>query len=158
MKDITRPPAKRALASVDKPPTAPPVAKPKKITKKVASAIDAMVSGQCKDITAAAEKAGLARETLSRALNKPHVAEHMRQKVVKALAIGAARAGATKLELLDSANEMVRDRASSFVLGLADIAPASTPSVSVSVEIRAGYVIDLSEPGEAPAMRTIAHE
>jgi hypothetical protein len=39
----------------------------------------------------------------------------MRAKVVKYLALNAARAGATKVELLDSANEMVRDRASSRV-------------------------------------------
>jgi hypothetical protein len=87
-----------------------------------------MVSGECKKISEAAEKVGLARESLSRALNKPHIAEHMRTKVVRSLALAAARAGATKVELLDSSNEMVRDRASSFVLGLADIAPATTPS------------------------------
>jgi hypothetical protein len=69
----------------------------------------------------------------------------------KQLAIAAARAGAVKGELLDSDNEMVRDRASTFVLGLADIAPASAPSLSVNLEIRAGYVIDISpEPGERP--------
>ena len=38
-----------------------------------------------------------------------------------------------------------RDRASTFVLGLADIAPASAPSLSVNLEVRAGYVIDLSD-------------
>jgi hypothetical protein len=46
------------------------------------------------------------------------------EKVSRHLAIMAARAGAVKGELLDSANEMVRDRSSSFVLGLAGIAPA----------------------------------
>jgi hypothetical protein len=34
--------------------------------------------------------------------------------------------------LLDSDNEMVRDRASTFVLGLADIAPASAPALSAA--------------------------
>jgi DNA-binding phage protein len=41
----------------------------------VRAAIDAMVSGDCKKISEAAEKVGLARESLSRALSKPHVAE-----------------------------------------------------------------------------------
>jgi hypothetical protein len=49
------------------------------------------------------------------------------------------------VELLDSDSEIVRDRASSFVLGLAGIQPVGTPSVSLNLEIRAGYVIDLSD-------------
>ena len=105
---------------------------------------------------ATAAKVGLARESLSRALSTPHVAEHLRQKVLRHLAIHAARAGATKTELLDSASEIVRDRASSFVLGLAGIQPATTPSVSVNLGIKAGYVIDLSDD-PPPAMRTIPH-
>jgi hypothetical protein len=38
--------------------------------------------------------------------------------------------------LLDSDSEIARDRASSFVLGLAGIQPASTPSVSLNLEIK----------------------
>jgi hypothetical protein len=154
MEKITPVPAKRALAAVDTPPSAPPVESPKRISKKVMAAIDALVGGDCKTITEAADKAGLARESLSRALAKPHIAEHLRSKVVKYLALQAARAGAVKGELLDSANEMVRDRASTFVLGLAGIQPATSPALNVNIEIRAGYVIDLSE--DPPPMRTIS--
>jgi hypothetical protein len=100
-----------------------------------------LVSGQCKQITQAAERVGLARESLGRALDKPHVAEYLRQKVLRHLATQAARAGAVKGELLDSDNEMVRDRASTFILGLADIAPATAPALNVNLEIKAGYVI-----------------
>ena len=158
MKDIT--PAKRALAAIDNPPPATDAAgAPRRISKRVKAAIDLMVSGECKKITEAAEKVGLARESLSRALSKPHVAEHMRQKVVRSLAIAATRAGATKVELLDSANEMVRDRASSFVLGLAGIQPAASPSLNINVEVRAGYVIDLSDdPPIAIPHSTIEHK
>ena len=153
-------PAKRALAALDQPAPAD-IGPPKRISKKVRAAIDAMVSGDCKKICEAAAKVGLARESLSRALSTPHVAEHLRQKVLRHLAIHAARAGATKTELLDSASEIVRDRASSFVLGLAGIQPASNPSVSVNLNVQAGYIIDVSpEPGEVietPSMRTIPH-
>src|ERR1019366_834589 len=124
---------------------------PRRISKKVRRAIDLMVTGDCKKICDAAAKVGLARESLSRALSTPHVAEHLRQKVLRHLAIHAARAGATKTELLDSANELVRDRASSFVLSLAGIQPATNPSISVNLDIRAGYVIDLSDD-RPPAM------
>jgi hypothetical protein len=145
MEKITPPmPAKRALAVLDIPTPAEPV-KALRITDKVRRAIDLMVSGECKQINETAEKVGLARESLSRALSKPHVAEHLRQQTARRLAIAAARAGATKVDLLDSSNEMARDRASTFVLGLAGIAPAATPSVSLNLEIRAGYVIDLTD-------------
>ena len=149
MENITPPmPAKRALAALDQPAPAG-AGPPKRISKKVRAAIDAMVSGDCKKISEAAAKVGLARESLSRALSTPHVAEHLRQKVLRHLAIHAARAGATKVDLLDSSNEMARDRASTFVLGLAGIQPATNPSVSLNLDIRAGYIVDLSpEPGE----------
>jgi hypothetical protein len=153
-------PAKRALAALDQPAPAD-IGPPKRISPKVRAAIDAMVSGECKNITEAGAKVGLARESLSRALSTPHIAEHLRQKVMRHLAIHAARAGATKVELLDSSNEMARDRASTFVLGLAGIQPATNPSVSVNLNVQAGYIIDVSpEPSEVietPAMRTIPH-
>jgi hypothetical protein len=149
MENITPPmPSKRALAALDQTATAEPVNKALRITNKVRRAIDLMVSGECKQINETAEKVGLARESLSRALNKPHIAEHLRQQTARRLAIAAARAGATKVDLLDSSNEMARDRASTFVLGLAGIAPAASPSVNINIEAKAGFVIDISEPGE----------
>jgi hypothetical protein len=102
--------------------------KPKRISAKVRIAIDAMVEGTAKTVTAAAEHADLSLEHLSRELGKPHITEHLRQKVKRSLAVGAARAGKTKLDLLDSPNEMVRDRASSFVLGLIGIVPDASPA------------------------------
>jgi hypothetical protein len=140
-----RTPARRALAVLDTPPMPEAAIPARRISAKVRSGIDAMITGDCKTIKDAAAKAGLSREHFTRELSKPHIAEHLRQKVLRSLAIAAARAGAVKGELLDSDNEMVRDRASTFVLGLADIAPASTPSLSVNIEMRAGYVIDLSD-------------
>ena len=125
MKNTTLP-SKRALAVLDEPPLTDGTAH-KRVSKKVTAAIDKMVSGECRTIADAAEQVGLARESLSRALSRPHVAELMRTKVLRSLAIAATRAGATKVELLDSANEMVRDRASSFVLGLAGIKPSKLP-------------------------------
>ncbi len=84
MEKITPPgtPAKRALFAFDNPAPAEPLP-PRRISKKVRAAIDAMVSGDCKKIKDAAEKVGLARESLSRALSTPHVAEHLRQKVLR---------------------------------------------------------------------------
>ena len=159
MKNVTPPgtpaPAKRALAALDNPAPAEPLPQGR-ISKKLRAAIDAMVNGDCKSIREAAEKVGLVRESLSRALSKPHVAQHLREKVLRHLAIAAARAGSTKVELLDSANEMVRDRASTFVLGLADIQPATNPSVNVNIGVRAGFVIDLRDDPSDDAMRIVS--
>jgi hypothetical protein len=143
MKNITpSTPANRALAVLDTPAQPDAAIPARRISAKVRSGIDAMVTGDCKTIKDAAEKAGLSREHFTRELSKPHIAEHLRQKVLRSLAIAAARAGAVKGELLDSDNDMVRDRASTFVLGLADIAPASAPALSVNLEMRAGYILD----------------
>jgi len=60
--------------------------KMKRISTKVRAAIDLMVSGKWKKIVDAAREVGRARESLSRALRKPHIAEHMRQRVLKTLA------------------------------------------------------------------------
>jgi len=127
-------PAKRALAVLDTPKPAEPLPA-RRISAKVRRGIEAMVTGDSKTIQDAAEKAGLSREHFTRELAKPHITEHLRQRVLKTLAIQAARAGAVKGELLDSQNEMVRDRASSFVLGLAGPRPRPhrpLPSISRS--------------------------
>jgi DNA invertase Pin-like site-specific DNA recombinase len=81
------PPAKRALRALIKP--AGEAEPNRRISAKVRTGIDAMVSGQCKTIKEAAEKAGLSREHFTRELSKPHIAEHLRQKVSRHLAIMA---------------------------------------------------------------------
>jgi hypothetical protein len=67
----------------DQLPTIPD--KRRRITHKVRKAIGAMVAGEAKTITDAAEKAGLSREHLSRELSKPHVATYLQEKVARSL-------------------------------------------------------------------------
>jgi len=142
----------------DRPTTAP--GKPRRISKSVRRAVELIAEKKAKGggmtIIEAAAKVGLSREHLGRELQKPHVAELMLQKVKRALAFAAAHAGQTKIALLDSDSEIVRDRSSSFILGLAGIQPAANPSVALNVEIKAGYVIDLSDPGPATSMRIVS--
>lgn len=126
--------------------------KPKPISAKVRAAIDAMVADTAKTITDAAAVAGISREHLSRELSKPHVAEHMRQKIKRTLVVGAARAGATKLALLDSSNEMVRDRASSYVLGLIGVVPEAAASAAPSGIASPGVVIQIITHDPRPPM------
>ncbi|HEV2159565.1 hypothetical protein [Bradyrhizobium sp.] len=133
--------------------------KPKPISAKVRAAIDAMVAGDARTITDAAVKAGISREHLSRELSKPHVTEHLRQKIKRSLAVGAARAGATKLALLDSPNEMVRDRASSYVLGLIGIVPEASPVDRSAAQLPGFQIVIVPPPGiTAGAPRVIGPE
>jgi hypothetical protein len=151
-----RTPANRALAAVAAGPPAEPLDKKMRIIAKVRRAIDLLARGECKTIKEAAEQAGLARESLSRALGRPHVVEYMRQRAVRTIQMAAGRAAEVKAELLDCGDSMARDRASTFVLGTAGIGPATAPSLSINLEIRAGYVIDLSDTHAPPApMRVI---
>jgi hypothetical protein len=83
-------PAPRALAAVKAGPPTEPIDKKLRITKKVQRAIDLMATGDCKKICEAAEKVGPARESLSRALGKPHVVEHMRQRALRTIQMAAA--------------------------------------------------------------------
>jgi AraC-like DNA-binding protein len=129
-------------------------AQPKRITKKIRAAVDALVHGDAKSITEAAEQAGLSRSHLSRELGKPHISAFLRDKVARNLHLNSAKAGATKVQLLDSANEMVRHRASSFILGLAGIRPEAAPAVNINLEIKAGYVIGLSDDPPPSARET----
>jgi hypothetical protein len=69
----------------------------------------------------------------------------MRQRVVRSLSMASARAGAVKVALLDGASEYVRDNASTFVLGLAGIKPETSPTISLNIEVKASYVMDLSD-------------
>jgi hypothetical protein len=97
-------PANRALAMLNTAPPTEPVTKAMRITNKVRRAVDLLVNGECKQITEAAARVGLARESLGRALARPHVAEHMRQKVIKRLNL----AGAVKPLAAGAAHPAVR--------------------------------------------------
>ena len=55
------------------------------------------------------------------------------------------RASARLVDLVDAGSEHVSLDATKHLLGVAGIAPAQSPQVSVNIELKAGYVIDLSE-------------
>jgi phage terminase small subunit len=124
----------------------------------VREAIDHYVSGRARTITAAAKKAGLSREYLSRSLSQPHVAAFLRDKASRVVALGAGRAAARLNQLLDSKSEHVSLDAAKFSLGVAGIKPASDAQVSVNIDIKAGYVIDLREHGDERPMKVVNAE
>lgn len=135
-----------------------PEPKRRPISRKVVKAIELMLGGQAKNITEAAAQIGIPRETLSRNLSRPDIAEQIRQKASKALIMAAARASAVKIDLLESDNAIVRDRATSFILGMIGIAPQQSQSaVNINLAV-AGYIIDIAERPERPMIDVTADE
>jgi hypothetical protein len=124
--------------------------KMRKPPQKVRAAIEALVTGQCRTITAAAKKVGLSRERLSRAFSEPHNAEALRTRAAREVAMSSGRAAARLSQLIDSTSQKVALDATKFALGVAGIKPASDPvSVNVGVAV-AGWIISLEERDDPP--------
>jgi hypothetical protein len=153
-------PARTALAAVKAGPPVEPIDKALRISAKVRRAIELLATGKCKTQLEAAEAIGITRETLCRSLAKPHIIEHLRQRAVRTIAMAAGRAAEVKVELLDGPDSMVRDRSSTFILATAGIGPQPAGSINLNVEIKAGYVIDLTDhdprPGADGGMRIVS--
>jgi hypothetical protein len=126
-------------------PAIPRTAKLRKPPPRVRAAIEALVTGQVRTITAAAKKVGLTRERLSRAFSELHNAEALRTRAAREVALSSGRAAARLNQLIDSTSQRVALEATKFSLGVAGIAPANSPQVSINLDLKAGYVIDLSE-------------
>lgn len=136
----------------------PKPVKTKPISKRVIHAVQLLVTGECKTIKAAAEQANLSREGLSKALSKVHVASYLEQQTRVALSRSQAPAAATLIRLAtDAASEHVQKDAAIHLLNIAGHKPRQDAQVSVNVQVKAGFVIDLSEP-DKPAAMTIEHE
>ena len=132
-------------------------AKMRKPPPKVRAAIEALVTGQVRTITAAAKKVGLTRERLSRAFSEPHNAEALRTRAAREVSLSAGRASARLNQLIDSTSQRVALEATKYSLQVAGIRPAPD-NVSVNVGIQlAGYVIDLTgrKPGAGAPVKTV---
>jgi hypothetical protein len=105
----------------------------------------------------AAKQAGLSEFHLSRELQKPQIRVFMERYARETIAKGVLRASARMVELLDAGSEHVSLDASKHIAAIAGIKPAADAQVSVNIDIKAGYVIDLTdEPKRGPEhMRTV---
>src|SRR5580704_10464882 len=118
----------------------------RRVSPRVRHAIDLLLSGQCRLKKDAAAKAKLTPERLSRALKESHVLEYVQAQTRVLLAQSQAPAAATMLRLLDQAkSEHVQKDVAIHLLGINGHKPAAEPAALVNINIRAGYVIDLSD-------------
>jgi hypothetical protein len=109
-----------------------------------------LLSDPAIEITDIAEKVQLSRERVSRALGEPHVTAYIQRRASRKVARLAAKGAARMEQLLAKAkSEQVQYRAAEFVLEASGIARANQPQVNVNIDVKAGYVIDLSPADEA---------
>ena len=118
--------------------------RPKRISKQLAAALKLIEDGAVASIQAAATRVGFHPSYLYEALRKPHVQAFLAQKKRQNLAAAALRGSQRALELVDSPSEKTSIDAVRLVLGIDGFHADAAPRVSVAVDIRAGYVIDLS--------------
>jgi hypothetical protein len=71
--------------------------------------------------------------------------------------LSSGRAAARLNQLIDSTSQRVALEATKFSLGVAGIKPAADAQVNVNIDVKAGYVIDLSEPGQ-PEQKIVSGE
>lgn len=128
----------------------PKPARKGRISKRLAKAIQLIITGACSTQKAAAERAGLNESYFSEALQKPHVQVFVARQTRSTIASGQMRAGARLISLIDAGSEHVSLDASKHVLGIAGIKPDADAAVNVNIDLRAGWILDLSErPSES---------
>lgn len=125
----------------------PAPARPPRIPHRVRHAVELILTGACSTQKAAAERAGITPEWLSKALRNPATQAFIARRTRETIATGQMRASARLVELVDASSEHVSLDASKHVLAIAGIAPADSGrgAVNVNVNIAPGYVLDLRD-------------
>jgi hypothetical protein len=119
--------------------------KERRIPARVARAIELLLTGEVTTQKAAAERVGLNAQHLSKMLQRDYIRVFCERRARQTISAGLMRASSRLNELVDAGSEHVSLDATKHLLGIAGIAPAPTASVNVNIELKAGYVIDLSE-------------
>jgi hypothetical protein len=106
----------------------------------------------------AAKLAGISEYHLSRELKKPQIQVFIAQRARQNIQLGVLRASHRINELVDAGSEHVSLDASKHILAIEGIKPTSDAQVSVNIDIKAGYVIDLSDEPKRPPMIDVTHD
>ena len=124
---------------------APKPAREKRVPKKIANAINLLLTGAVTTQKAAAERVGITPAWLCKALQKDNARVFYERRSRQTIATALPRASRRLVELVDAGSEHVSLDATKHLLGISGIKPAEDARVNINVELKAGYVIDLSE-------------
>jgi hypothetical protein len=133
-----------ALATTQTDTAATKRARTPRISPAIRSVAKLVTSGECQTIKAASERVGLAYDYVRQELKKPAVRVFCEELARQTIANGLMRGSARLVGLMDASSEHVSLDATKHVLGIAGIKPANDAQVSVNIDIKAGYVIDLT--------------
>jgi hypothetical protein len=147
-----------ALATIPDTNDAKPV-KPPRIPKRIVQLVDLMATGKVRSRQAGCEKLNLDPSYASRQLRKVHIAAYLEQQTRVALAQLQAPAVGTLARLMDSAaSEHVQNDVAKHVLAIAGHKPKADAQVSVNIDIKAGYVIDLTDEAKRGPIIDVTHD
>jgi hypothetical protein len=124
--------------------------RPRSMKPALREAIRLLVCGECKTQQAAAARVGLHPQRLSEAFAKPEIQAFIAREARATIGAAQLPATATLVRLLDANSEHVAAQVAERLLAINGIKPDDTSRVAVSVDIRAGYVIDLRPGAESP--------
>jgi len=133
-------------------------AKPARIAPRIRQVVDLLVTGECSTQKAASERVGLHPDYVCRELKKPQVRVLIERRARETIANGMMRASARLVELLDASSEHVSLDASKHMLAISGIKPRADAQVSVNIDIKAGYVIDLTDEPKRPPMIDVTRD
>jgi hypothetical protein len=139
-------PTMSALAAIEQQPAPipPPIGRHKRISSRMQHALTLLATKGVNQ-REAAKLAGMNEFHLSRELKKPHIQVFIERAARQTIATSMLRAANRAVELLDAESEHVSLDASKHVLAIAGIKPRADAQVSVNIDIKAGYVIDLTD-------------
>ena len=155
-------PAARKTRRKRKPPAAPKRRPSPKLDRALSAIADAAVRGEQLTVQEAANRAGMARETLSRVLHRPDVASRALDQVRRRLGGAALVAAAGRLEglITGARSEYVALDAAKHTLALAGVKPSESPTppgLGITVNLvlrhvqRPAMPIDVTPGAELPA-------
>jgi hypothetical protein len=114
-----------------------------RISKRLRQAIELLASGECRTQKAAAERAGISQEHLSKMLQRPSIRGVLIERAAKSIDAATPRAAARLVELLDASSEHVSLDASARLLGMQGFRTAETPRspLNINIGVMPGYVV-----------------
>jgi len=150
-------PATSAGLATIEPDAAIPI-KELRITPKLRKALHLLETGECSTQRAAAERAGMSEFQLSRRLREPQIQMFIARRRSENIAVGSLRASRRFVQLIDASSEHVAAQVSERILKSEGVLRSEATQVSVNIDIKAGYVIDLTDAPKHGPMIDVTHD